>query len=171
MCVRTDTVYRGDITLLRHVVKIIIHASAIYLHAFPHRQYPPISQYSVDVVRPILYHDDGNDDHEDDEGDDDDDDDDEGGDDDNNVDDNDDDDDVIMNNEDDRHGEWDHVDTGYKFSAFQYDDLVMAWFDDNFYEGRIIEVDGAREMFTIQFILDNVETDSYKACWLKHMPQ
>jgi hypothetical protein len=49
---RSGTVYRGKIDFLTHVVRVIFHASAIYLTVKPHREFLPIWRYSVRVVRP-----------------------------------------------------------------------------------------------------------------------
>jgi hypothetical protein len=148
------TTYRGDISLLHHIVKIIIHCDAWYFHHFPHRTFTPISQLSIPFNRS----------HEDDDEDDDDSD---------NADD-DEDDDVSM--EDERadnnnraRGDWSHVDTGNSFSSFMILDMVMAWFDDKFYLGTICEIDVDNELFTIHFHDDDMEVDSYRACWLQHL--
>ena len=45
----------------------------------------------------------------------------------------------------------------------------MAWYDDEFYHAEIVEVDGSNEMFTLVFYDDNMEVDSYKEQWLKHV--
>jgi hypothetical protein len=134
-------VYRGKLAFLRAVIKVIMHADAMYLQANPHRNYPSISQYSVDVQRPIRA---GNS---------------------NDVE------NIVEENIDrnENKGEWDDVDTGNVFASFELDDVVEAWYDDKFYSATIVEVDYANELFTLLFLDDNEEINSYKACWMKHL--
>ncbi len=133
------TVYRGKLSFLRNVVKIIMHVDAMYLFSNPHREYRPISEFSVDVYRPIACNDVVNDNNND------------------------------NNDENDGGGDWDDIDTGNVFSSFDANDVVEAWFDDKFYTATIVEVDHANELFTLLFLDDQQEIDSYKACWMKHL--
>jgi hypothetical protein len=155
------TTYRGDVDLLHHIVKIIIHCDAWYLHHFPHRTYQPISAVSIPFSCP--QENDVDDDIIDDDDDDD-----------NNIGNDDDDrmDDEMMpanSNSNERRSDWSHVDTGNSFSSFMILDVVMAWYDDKFYLGTICEVDVDNELFTVHFHDDDMEVDSYNACWLQHL--
>jgi len=66
-------------------------------------------------------------------------------------------------------GEWDHINTENIFSSFELYDDVMAWYDDAFYLAVINEIDFNNESFTVTFYEDQMEVDSYKACWLNHL--
>jgi hypothetical protein len=157
-CVSIGTVYRGKLSFLRHVIKIIIHADAMYLHSFPHREYPSIAVFSVNVVRPefeVARLIDNNRDGE-----------------------------VAENNNDDsnnnrravndlRHSQvdarWAGINTGNSFGSFELHDTVMAWYDDAFYIATIVEIDNTNQLFTVHFIDDHLEVNSYEARWLKHL--
>jgi hypothetical protein len=65
--------------------------------------------------------------------------------------------------------DWDAVDTQNEFSAFEDGDDVMAWFDNQFYLARVVEVDAENELFTLLFYDDNMEVNRYKAQWMKHV--
>jgi hypothetical protein len=76
-----------------------MHVDAMYLFANPHREYRPISEYSVDLPRPVpaVPRVDNGD----------------GGDDDN-------------NNNHNNGGDWDDIDTGNVFASFVMGDLVTS---------------------------------------------
>jgi hypothetical protein len=153
------TVYRGKLSLLRLIIKVIIHADAMYVSAYPHRTFPPISQYSVNVIRPELYHSDDDEEEEEEEEDDEE----------EEEEKNEDIDDNNNNNNNNNRGEWDHIDTGNKFNSFELRDVVAAWFDKAFFTAIIVEVDEVNEMFRLKFLDDDQEVDNYKACWMKHV--
>ena len=90
----------------------------------------------------------------------------------------DDDDDDYVGSEDDDHDvvtgdagrdDWGSEDTGNTFASFEHGDDVMAWFDDQFYLARIVEVDAENELFTLLFYDDNMEVNRYRAQWMKHV--
>lgn len=48
-------------------------------------------------------------------------------------------------------------------------DIVNAWYDDAFYIAIVIESDSVNQLFTLYFINDGMEVDSYKPCRMKHL--
>jgi hypothetical protein len=169
-CICTGSTYRGDINMLHSIVRIIANTDAIYLSSYPHRQFPSINEISVNIVRPNN----NNNDENNDEDNNDDDDNDAGinnivdGDDD--VDNNVDNDDGVDNNDvNEGVGDWNDVNTGNNYSSFELNDIVMGWFDDAFYTARIVENDDENELFTLLFLDDGMEVNSYKAQWIKHL--
>ena len=152
---RSGTVYRGKADFLEHVLRVIIHASAMYLVIKPHREFLPIWRHSVTVVRPEQP-------VEDDE---------EAVDDEQQHDQQHDVQDVpVQRNEQEQdRGDWDDVDTGNVFGAFDVDDVCMAWFDDDFYIATIVEIDQNNEFYTVLFSDDQMEVREYYARWIKHL--
>jgi hypothetical protein len=151
---RSGTVYRGKIDFLTHVVRVIFHASAIYLTVKPHREFLPIWRYSVRVVRPEVRAIEEEDESDGDED----------GDNINN-------DPIVVEQNDAQErnvGDWDHIDTGNVFGAFELHDDCMAWYDDNFYIASIVEIDETNQQYTVLFRDDQLEVRAYKACWIKH---
>jgi hypothetical protein len=126
----------------------------MYLHVFPHREYPPISDFSVNVIRPETIANDNDDD--DDENDD-------------NKNGNEENNNNIADNNNAVDRRWRGIDTGNTFESFELYDIVMAWYDDAFYIATIMEIEKTNKLFTILFTDDNLEVNSYKACWLKHL--
>ena len=151
----SDSTFRSDIHLLTAVLTIIAHVDAYYLFHHPHRTFDSIDTVSVEVNRPLSLQEDSiqDVDNEDEDG----------------VDVDDGTNSNVTTNPAMSRSDWSAVDTHNTFSAFEVGDSVMAWYDDEFYHAEIVEVDGSNEMFTLVFYDDNMEVDSYKAQWLKHV--
>ena len=156
----SDSTFRSDIHLLTAVLTIIAHVDAYYLFHHPHRTFDSIDTVSVEVNRPVSLQEDSIQDVDNEEDEDEDED---------GVDVDDGTNSNVTTNLAMSRSDWSAVDTHNTFSAFEVGDSVMAWYDDEFYHAEIVEVDGSNEMFTLVFYDDNMEVDSYKAQWLKHV--
>jgi len=64
---------------------------------------------------------------------------------------------------------WSNINTNNTFDSFELNDIVEAWYDDKYYTAQIIEKDHDDELFTLLFLDDYMEVDSYKAQWIKHL--
>lgn len=175
---------------MSYVLRIIANTDAIYISYHPHRHFPNIAELSIPFQLPHYTNDNDNDSDDDSDSDHD-------NDVDVNDSDNDDDDDddesifqgenveldedmeeinnkknkkqmkKTKNNKND--GDWNSVDTGNLFSHFEMNDIVVGWYDDDYYTAKIVEVDSVNELFTLLFFDDGMEVDSYRAQWLKHI--
>jgi hypothetical protein len=62
------------------------------------------------------------------------------------------------------------VDTGCKYSDFEIEDVVMAWYNDDFYIATIREKDNTNQLFTFNLEFDDeTESSDYEPREIKHL--